>query len=170
MYFDTFRAIDWYVDDPLEPIEAPGDIAIKLETDGVAISAFTKNGCIGCGGFIYWDENNAEAWIRISKGGLRHRREGVRAIRGMFSILKNICSTDMFCWVDTEWLEAQRMVEWLGFTPTHECKKINDKLYFVWKLTHGNVDDDSRDGGICHGADATGCNDRAASRSTSLNS
>jgi hypothetical protein len=88
----------------------------------------------------------------------------------MFASLMNNCPAgiNMFCWVADDWPEAQRMVKWLGFTKSKESKTINDKKYFIWDITHGNVNDDSRDGSIRGRCYATECDDKTASGSTGL--
>ena len=172
MRIELFKAIDWYVDNPLELIDTPGDIAVKIETDGVGVSVFTEDGnCIGCGGIIYWEDDVAEAWIRIDRKGLKYRKSGLTAIREGFRIIIKGCKdTQIFCWVDTEWPEAQRMVKWLGFIEGEEVRELNNKMYKMWEYNHGNGIDGIGNGSICCRTDAAGFDDEAASQCSSRNS
>ena len=172
MRLEKFQPEDWFLDDPIEIIEAPYDRIMDLANRSVAFSAFEGYELIACGGLAFWNDDEAEAWIRISKKGFRCRKAGIRCIKELWKILLDTSPPDMniFCWVDAEWLEAQRLVGWLGFTPTHESRKLNDnRLYFVWELANGNDNDDSRDSGICYGTDATSLDDETAGRSPSTN-
>lgn len=133
MRIEKYKAIDWYVDDPLEFIKTPGDIACRIETQGVGMSVFDEEGCFGCGGLLFGPDNTAEVWVRIAKRGLKHKKSGLKAIREGFKILVNICKDPMFCWTNTAWPEAQRLVSWLGFTKTEETLDFNDSTYVMWK-------------------------------------
>lgn len=172
MRIELFKAIDWYLDDPLEPVKNPGDIAVKIETQGLGISLFIKDGtCIGCGGVLYWGEKEVEAWIRIDRKGLRYKKEGIRAIWKGFQIIVRSCKDiDIICWVDTEIPQARRLVEWLGFTEGEEIRELNEKKYLLWEYNHGHGTDDIGNSGICRRADATGSDDEIASQCPSRNS
>ncbi len=172
MRMELFQAIDWYLDDPLEPVENPGDIAVKIETQGLGISVFIEDGtCIGCGGILYWGEKEAEAWIRINRKGLEYKKEGIRAIWKGWRIIARSCrDMDIICWVDSDWIEAQRLVRWLGFNFGKEMRKLNNKTYNIWEYKHGNHVDDLGNGSICRGTDATGSDDEVASQRPSRHS
>jgi hypothetical protein len=154
MELTTFKPIDWYVDDPLEIIQAPDEMITQLKIRGVGISAYTKEGCMGCGGLLLWEDDLAEAWIRVSRKGFKHRKEGIRAIKKAFHIVTNtVKDMCIFCWVDTEWPEAQRMVKWLGFIPGTETREMNNRTYLMWDYNNGNDFNDCRSGHVCDGAD-----------------
>lgn len=171
MRMEIFKAIDWYVNDPLEPIDAPGDIAVLLETQGICLSAFIEDGtCIGCGGILFWGDNTAEACIRISKKGLEYKRQGLKAIKAGFAIIMRTCrNIVVFCWVDDSWPEAQRLTKWLGFTVGEELRELNGRTYRLWELKNGNDFNGVGNGSVSCGTDATGSDDAAASRSPSPN-
>jgi hypothetical protein len=155
MRLETFKPIDWYVEDPVELIEAPNKVLLLIETRGVGISAYTKDGCMGCGGVLLWDNNSAEAWIRISRKGFKYMKEGIRAIKEAWRIV--IASSEgmfIFCWVDTSWAKAQRMAKWLGFVPGTETREMNNKTYLVW-IYDGNNSNDSRSSDVSRRADTT---------------
>lgn len=147
-----FKAIDWYLDDPLEPIEAPLDIAQRLEDQGISMSLFDDEGCLGCGGMLRWPNNCTEVWVRIDRRGFMYKREGLRAIKEGFSVIMNVCETILFCWVDTKWPKAERMVQWLGFTPTSKTKELNGSIYKQW-TKNGDDSNDSRSGDVSRRAD-----------------
>jgi hypothetical protein len=168
MIVKMFKAIDWYMDNPLELIESPGNIAELLEKRGVAASIFIDGYCIGCGGYLLWEDDLAEAWIRIDEKGLEHKMAALRAMRFLWDKVTNGPSSKgvrIFCWVDPEWNEAQRMIEWLGFTEGEESRELNGKEYKVWY--YGNGNDDFGNGSISCGADSAGQDDATASRGPS---
>lgn len=169
MRIEMYKAIDWYVDNPLELVYNPGDIAIRLETDSISVSVFTDDGeCIGCGGILYWGDKWAEAWIRIDKKGLEYKKSGIRAIRAGFRIItRSVRDARVFCWVDTKWPEAQRLVKWLGFTEGEELKELNNSIYRLWEYKNGNGVNDIGNGSISCGADSAGQDDATASRGPS---
>jgi hypothetical protein len=165
---ELFKAIDWFMDDPLEIVDVVYDNIQKMEKQGIAFSVFDDVGCIGCGGYIMWEENVAEAWIRLDKRALGHSVKGIRIIQEGFRVLANVYHGKVFCWVDETWPVAQRMVKWFGFVKQgNECRVINEKEYGYWELNDGNNIDDSRVGCVSHGADATSQHDATAGRSPS---
>ena len=164
----SFEAIDWYVDNPLEIVHDPGNIAVRLETEGIGISVFVDGTCIGCGGVLYYGEKLAEAWIRVDRKGLEYKREGLRAIRKGFRIVARTCrDARIFCWVDDSWPEAQRMVKWLGFKAGDETKELNNSIYRLWDYKNGDDVNGIGNSSIGCGADSAGQDDATASRSPS---
>ena len=164
-----YKAIDWYLENPLEPIALPGDIAYRLEKQGIAMSVYESEGCIGCGGLLFYENGTAEAWVRIDRTGLKHRKSGLRAIREGFKILTRVCKSKIFCWVDTEWEEAHRLVKWLGFIPGEESRELNNKTYLMWEYKDGTGVNGNRHCSERCGGNATVRDDAATSRSPSTN-
>jgi len=153
---ESFKAIDWFLDDPIEVIEMTYDRAVLLERRSVAFSVFDDKGCVGCGGFIFWTDNEAEAWIRLSKRSLGSMRAGIRAIKESFKVTRNVYTGYTFCWVEEGWPEAQRMVSWLGFTKAKEAKELNGKVYGLWELHNGTSINGSGISSISCGANPAG--------------
>lgn len=164
-----FKAIDWYIDDPIEPILNPGNIAERLEKQGMGISVFDDDGCFGCGGLLFYNNGTAEAWVRIDRRGFKHRKSGIRAIKEGFKILTNVCKSKIFCWVDIDWEEADRLVTWLGFVKGKETRELNNRTYLMWDYDDGNDYDGYRHGSKRCGCNATVRDDAAAGRSPSTN-
>ncbi len=152
-----FKAIDWFMDDPLELIDTPDNVGELLENRAVGISVYTEEGCIGCGGVILWDEYNSEAWIRISRKGLKHMKSGIKAIKDGFNIIaQNQQDTKIFCWVNIDWPKAQRMASWLGFTKRSELRVLHGITYLLWEYENGNCVNDSRTSSISSRANTAG--------------
>ena len=63
-----YKAIDWYLENPLEPIALPGDIAYRLEKQGIAMSVYESEGCIGCGGLLFYENGSVMYIEQFEKG------------------------------------------------------------------------------------------------------
>ena len=151
MHVEMFKAIDWFMDNPLEIINAPYDNIEKMEKQGIAFSVFDEEGCIGCGGYLLWKDQEAEAWLRLDKRALKKPIAIIGAIREGYKILSNVFKGRVYCWVNDTWPEAQRLVKWFKFVKQEESKDINGKRYFLWELDDGNSVNDSGSGSECCG-------------------
>ena len=156
MRIETFKAIDYFVEDPLEGITAPYEFAEQLENRGIGFSVFDKDGCIGCGGLLYWTDNQAEAWIRIARRALKNKRKGIEAIMEGMSAFTNVYKGHIFCWVNVDWHKAQRMVRWLGFEEKTELRELHGITYKLWEIYDGNSVNDSRVSCVRSGTDTAG--------------
>jgi hypothetical protein len=169
MYVTMFKAIDWFMDDPLEIIETKYDNIQKMEKQGIAFSVFDNEGCLGCGGYLQWEENLAEAWLRLDKRALEYPVKAIHIIREGYRILSDVYKGEVYCWVDEDWPKAQRLVKWFGFVEADGYKTITNKVYRMWELKDGNYSNDSRVSCKRDGSSTTGQHDEATGRSPSTN-
>ncbi len=162
MRIESFKAKDWYVEDPLEIIDPPDNIVEIIEKQSIGISVFLNDDtCIGCGGLLFWPDGNLEAWIRIAKRGLEHKMGGIKAIKQGLDIMIRTCSklepdARIFCWVEITNSKAQRLVEWLGFTASNEQRELNAATYLMWEFYRGTCNDGSGIGSISCRANSAG--------------
>jgi len=156
MRLERFKAEHWHLEDPFEVLEAPDDTGVKLAEQGIAFTAFDGDTPVACGGFLFWAENEAEAWIRISKRIGDNLYPALKAISDGLAILRRIYDGQVFCWVDDSWPKAQRLVQWLGFNKTDTQKEHDGTIYFLWELNNGSSTSGSRVGSHSSGRDSTG--------------
>jgi len=166
---EIFKAEDWYLDDPVEDIEAPGPALQNLEHTGMGISIFDGDKCVGCGGLIYWKDTEAEAWIRLDKCIVDRPGKYIRAIMEAAFICQDIFKGDIFAWVDEEQPVYQRFVSWFGFKKRVEIQKKDGKFYRLWEFDRGTYFYDRRDGSKRSRCNATKQHGETASRSPSKN-
>jgi hypothetical protein len=169
MIVTMFKAVDWFMDDPLEIIEAKYENIQKMEKQGIGFSVFDDEGCVGCGGIIKWEEDIAEAWLRLDKRALDTPVSAIRIIQEGYRIVSDVYKGRIFCWVDETWPIAQRLVKWFCFEKTKTQRMINDKIYYMWELKDGNYLNDSRVGDVSSRADTARQHDGTAVRSPSPN-
>lgn len=155
MIIRPFKRDDWYVDKPLEIVEMNVDVE-TLEKRSIAVSVHDDRGCAGCGGIILWEDDEAEAWLRLSERIVERPIALLRAIKESHYIIKKVHKGSIFCWVDDSWPEAQRLVAWFGGKRTDTTKEFNNKIYRLWDLDDGSSTNGSRAGSISSRTDTAG--------------
>lgn len=156
IHIETFKAEDWYLNDPYEVIDCTPEAIKSIETLGMGISIFEDNKCIGSGGLIYWKEDEAEAWIRMDKCIVDRTYKYLRAIIEAVHIVSDLYEGYLFCWVNENLPVNQRFVEWFGFTKREEIQIKNDIPYRLWELIRGTSTNGRRSGRKCCRSNATG--------------
>lgn len=169
IHIETFKSEDWYLDDPLEVIEAPCQAIQHIGNMGVAVSVFDGDRCVACGGLIFWKEEEAEAWIRLDKCILQHLGKYIRAIMEAAFVCQDVFDGYIFCWVDEEQPIYQRFVDWFGFNKRQELQKKDGKYYRMWEFDRGTNLYDRRGSRKRSRANATSKDGQAASGSSSKN-
>ena len=163
---EIFKPEDWYLDDPVETIEAPCEAIAHINDLGLAVSVFDGDKCVGCGGLIFWKEGEAEAWIRLDKCILDHPGKYIRAIMGAAFICQDAFKGYIYCWVDEEQPIYQRFVDWFQFNKRQETLEKDGKYYRMWEFDRDRFNG-CRVSGRRSRVDAASKDGPAASRSPS---
>jgi len=168
IHVESFKPSDWYLDNPIEDIDAPCDAIKHITSLCLATSVFDGDKCIGCGGLIYWKEDEAEAWIRLDKCILDHPGKYIKAIMEAAFICQDVFDGYIYCWVDEKQPIYQRFVSWFGFNKRQELLIMDGKNYRMWEFNRDSFNDrrDSRKRSRSHAAKQDG---RATSGSPSKN-
>jgi len=136
MRLEKFQPEDWFMDDPLEVIGASYEGIMDLASRSVAFSLFDNEVLLACGGLAFWSEDEAEAWLQLSKKATTgNTLPLIRAIREGLTAIINTHDGEIFCWVDEERPLAQRFAGWFGFEKTETQKVLLGKHIRLWELS-----------------------------------
>jgi len=169
IHIEQFKPEDWYLDNPIETIEAPDDAIKHLTKMGLGFSAFDGDKCIGCGGLIFWKENEAEAWMRLDKCVFDHTGKYIKVIMEIGLMCIDIYDGYIFCWVDESKPKYQRLVQWFGYTKRQELQIKDGNNYRLWEFDRGTNIYDRRGSRKRSQFDAASKDGRVASGSSSKN-
>jgi len=133
--FRKFVESDWFeIDDPVNKYYDKINDVIKeffsLLGNGVNFTMVENDKVICCGGVVYIDDNNAEAWIRLSTRASNKPLKLLKTIKvGFDMILRSLGSVNVSSHVLDGFNAGERLTEYLGFNKTEEFMIIGDKKY-----------------------------------------
>lgn len=169
IHLESFQPEHWYLDDPVEIVEAPSEAIKHLTTMGMGFTVMDDEKVLGCGGLIFWKEGEAEAWIRLDKCLLEHSTRYVRAIVEAARIVLDVYDGYIYCWVDEDQPIYQRFVNWFGYKKRQELQIKNGKNYRLWEFDRGTNIYDRRGSSKRSRSNAASKDGRIASGSPSKN-
>jgi len=167
IHVESFQAEDWFMDDPIEDIEATEETIIDLVTMGMGFTVFDDDKVLACGGLIFWKEGESEAWIRLDKGLFENSTRAVRAIVEAARIVLDVYDGYVYCWVDDDEPIYQRFVYWFGYKKRAEIQKKDGKIYRMWEFDRGINIYDSRGSRQCRRGNAASQDGQVTSGSSS---
>ena len=137
MIIRSFEKDDWKkITEPIETgaVDIDDNQLDMLTSRGIAITVEDEMGVVGCGGTFFYDDCNAELWIRLAKRVELKTMSIVDSICAGIKILTSMPDVKFYCRVRDGFRKGEKLAKWLGFKKIENHTVVDGVRYDTYIL------------------------------------